>query len=158
MELIVAVYDDWGIGCDGTQPVTLSADRKIFREITRGKTVILGRRTMEDFPGKKPLPGRENIVLTRSTRPLPGFTLCGSVEEALALTEGKPVMVIGGGSVYRQLLPHCDRAYVTKIHTTPKSDTFFPNLDEDPGWVMEKVMQQGGENGIAYEMTVYRRI
>ena len=158
MELIVAVYDDWGIGCGGTQPVTLSADRKFFREMTRGKTVILGRRTMEDFPGKKPLPGRENLLLTRSGQPVPGFTLCGSVEEALALTEGKPATVIGGGSVYRQMLPFCDRAYVTRIHTTPKSDTFFPNLEEDPGWTLEKVLGQGEENGTAYEMTVYRRI
>jgi len=157
MELIVAVYDDWGIGCDGTQPITLSADRKFFREQTRGRTVILGRRTMEDFPGKKPLPGRENIVLTRSTAPIPGFTLCGSVGQVLALTEGKPAKVIGGGSVYHQLLPYCDRAYVTKIHAKPKSDTFFPNLEEDPGWVLEQVLQRGEESGIAYEMTVYRR-
>ena len=60
MELIVAVYDNWGIGKDGTQPIALSADRKFFRETTRGATVIVGRRTVEDFPGQKPLPGRRN--------------------------------------------------------------------------------------------------
>ena len=65
MELIVAVYEDWGIGRDGTQPIALSADRKFFRETTRGCMVIAGRRTVEDFPGKKPLPGRENVLLTR---------------------------------------------------------------------------------------------
>ena len=66
MELIVAVYDDWGIGRDGTQPVALSADRKFFRTTTRGAMVIAGRRTIEDFPGKQPLPGRVNVALSRS--------------------------------------------------------------------------------------------
>ena len=65
MELIVAVYDDWGIGCCGTQPVALSADRKFFRETTKGAMVIVGRKTLGDFPGGKPLPGRTNVVLSR---------------------------------------------------------------------------------------------
>ena len=65
MELIVAVYDDWGIGRDGTQPIALTADRKFFRETTRGAMVIVGRRTIADFPGQKPLPGRVNVALSR---------------------------------------------------------------------------------------------
>ena len=85
MELIVAVYDDWGIGRDGTQPIALSADRKFFRETTRGAMVIAGRRTIADFPGKKPLPGRVNVALTRSGAEIPGFTVCHSTEEAVAL-------------------------------------------------------------------------
>ena len=85
MELIVAVYDDWGIGCCGTQPIALSADRKFFRETTRGAMVIAGRRTIEDFPGKKPLPGRVNVALTRSGTEIPGFTVCTSTEEAVEL-------------------------------------------------------------------------
>ena len=158
MELIVAVYDDWGIGSGGTQPVALSADRKFFRETTRGATVIVGRRTIEDFPGKKPLPGRENVVLTRQGGQIPGFTVCGSPEEAARLTEAAPrTMVIGGGSIYRQMLPFCDRAYVTKVHAKPQSDTFFPTLDEDPAWEMEQILQSGEENGIRYEMCLYRR-
>ena len=158
MELIVAVYDDWGIGKDGTQPVALSADRKFFRETTRGATVIVGRRTVEDFPGKKPLPGRRNIVLTRSDVDLPGFCRCGSPEEAVAMTrEDDRVMVIGGGSIYRQMLPMCDTAYVTKVQTLVESDTFFPNLDNDPEWCLSEVLQSGEENGIAYEMCLYRR-
>ena len=76
MELIVAVYDDWGIGRDGTQPVALAADRKFFRETTRGAMVIAGRKTIDDFPGKKPLPGRVNVVLTRSNADIPGFMVC----------------------------------------------------------------------------------
>ena len=158
MELIVAVYDDWGIGREGTQPIALSADRKFFRETTRGAAVIVGRRTIEDFPGKKPLPGRVNLAMSRSEAEIPGFTVCHSPEEVLAQTENAPrAFVIGGGSVYRQMLPYCDRAYVTKVHTTPESDTFFPNLDEDPDWVLSQTLQSGEENGIAYEMLLYCR-
>ncbi len=158
MKLIVAVYDDWGIGRDGTQPIALSADRKFFRETTRGATVIVGRRTTEDFPGQKPLPGRQNIVLSRSDREIPGFTLCSSPEAAAEMTkDAENAFVIGGGSIYRQMLPMCDGAYVTKVHTKPESDTFFPNLDEDPQWELEKILQSGEENGISYEMCFYRR-
>ena len=158
MELIVAVYDDWGIGCGGTQPVALSADRKFFRETTRGAMVIVGRRTIEDFPGKKPLPGRENVVLTRQGGQIPGFTVCGSPEEAARLAATAPrAMVIGGGSIYRQMLPYCNKAYITKVHATPDSDTYFPNLDEDPDWKLTETLMSGEENGIAYDICVYER-
>ena len=158
MELIVAVYDDWGIGRDGTQPIALSADRKFFRETTRGAMVIVGRRTIADFPGQKPLPGRVNVALTRSTDEIPGFTVCHSPEEAAALAKTtQRAMVIGGGTVYRQMLSFCDRAYVTKVHVTPESDTFFPNLDEDEDWELSEVLQSGEENGISYEMCLYIR-
>ena len=158
MELIVAVYDDWGIGADGTQPIALSADRKFFRETTRGCMVIAGRRTIADFPGQKPLPGRVNVALTRTAAELPGFTVCRSTEEAVELAKtADRVMVIGGGSVYRQLLPYCTAAYVTKVHCAPESDTFFPNLDADPQWQLESILQSGEEDGISYEMCRYIR-
>ena len=158
MELIVAVYDDWGIGCCGTQPIALSADRKFFRETTRGAMVIVGRRTVADFPGQKPLPGRVNVVLTRSADEIPGFTVCHSPEEATELAKtADHAMVIGGGSVYRQMLPFCDTAYVTKVHTTVESDTFFPNLDEDEAWFLAETLQSGEEDGIGYEMCLYKR-
>lgn len=158
MELIVAVYDDWGIGKDGTQPVALSADRKFFRETTRGAMVIVGRRTIQDFPGQKPLPGRVNVALTRTAKEVPGFTVCRSPEEAVELAKSaERAMVIGGGSVYRQMLPYCDRAYVTKVHAEPESDTFFPDLDSDPRWALTQVLHSGEENGISYEMCLYER-
>ena len=158
MELIAAVYEDWGIGKDGTQPIALSADRKFFRETTRGAMVIVGRRTIEDFPGKKPLPGRVNVALTRTEKEIPGFTVCTGPEEAAALAKtAERAMVIGGGSVYRQMLPMCDTAYITKVHCKPESDTFFPDLDEDPDWILAQVLQSGEENGIAYEMCLYKR-
>ncbi len=158
MDLIVAVYDDWGIGRDGTQPVTLKADRAFFREMTRGATVIAGRRTVMDFPGQKPLPNRTNIVLSRKKQQIPGFVVCDSPERALEMTrEALRTMVIGGASVYRRMLPMCERAYVTKIHCRPQSDTFFPNLDQDEHWHMQRVLQSGVEDGIAYEMCLYIR-
>lgn len=159
MNLIVAVYEDWGIGKDGTQPVALSADRKFFRETTRGAAVIVGRRTVEDFPGQKPLPGRRNLVLTRQNMEIPGFTLCHSPEEAAKMAaDAETVFVIGGGSIYRQMLPMCQKAYVTKVHCTVESDTYFPNLDEDSQWKLTEILQSGEENGIYYEMCLYERI
>ena len=158
MELIVAVYDDWGIGCCGTQPIALSADRKFFREMTKGAMVIAGRKTIGDFPGQKPLPGRINVALTRTQKEIPGFTVCTTTEEAVELAKTvERAMVIGGGSVYKQMLPYCDTAYITKVHTTTESDTFFPNLDEMEEWYISETLMQGEENGIAYEMLLYKR-
>ena len=159
MELIVAVYDDWGIGQNGTQPIALSADRKFFRETTRGAMVIVGRRTIEDFPGQKPLPGRVNVALTRNQTEIPGFTVCHSPEEAVELAKtAERAMVIGGGSIYQQMIAYCDTAYVTKVHAKPDSDTFFPNLDADPQWKLQEVLQSGEENGVAFEMCLYKKI
>jgi dihydrofolate reductase len=120
--------------------------------------VIAGRKTVADFPGGKPLPGRINVVLTRGTEEIPGFTVCHSPEEALQLAKtAERATVIGGGSVYRQMLPMCSKAYVTKVHCTPVSDTYFPNLDEDPTWFLRDTVMAGEENGIRYEMCVYER-
>ncbi len=158
MELIVAVYDDWGIGKDGTQPVKLKADREFFVMATMGTTIVAGRKTAEDFSGKKPLGGRLNVVLTKSQNPIPDFIVCHNIDELQSVHQvGGRMVVVGGGSVYRQLLPLCETAYVTKIHCTPESDTFFTNLDEDPEWMLTKVLDSGEENGIKYEMCIYRR-
>ena len=158
MELIVAVYDDWGIGRDGTQPIALSADRKFFRETTKGAMVIAGRRTIGDFPGQKPLPGRVNLALTTQEIEIPGFTVIHSPNEAVEMAKtADRAFVIGGGSVYRQMIHYCDTAYITKVHCTIDSDTYFPNLDEDPAWFLAEVLLSGQENGIDYEMCVYRR-
>ena len=157
MDAIVAVYDDWGIGCEGDQPVALSADRKFFRKMTAGATVIVGRKTVSSFPGAQPLPKRQNIVLTRQALELPGFEIAGSPEEAAAMCAGEKTFVIGGGTVYRQMLPACDRAIITKVHTVVPCDTYFPNLDESPEWELTEVLESGEENGIAYEMCIYTR-
>lgn len=158
MDLIVAVYDDWGIGRDGDQPVALTADRKFFRRYTAGSTVIVGRKTVGSFPGSAPLPKRRNIVLTRQDMTIPGFETARSPEEAVAMSAGdEQVFVIGGGTVYRQMLPMCERAVITKVHTTVPCDTWFPNLDEDPEWNLTEIIEQGEEDGIRYEMCLYSR-
>ena len=158
MNLIVAVYDDWGIGCCGTQPVAISADRKFFRETTKGAMVIVGRKTLADFPGGKPLPKRVNVVLTRGNVDMEGVVVCHSPEEAAELAKtAENAFVIGGGSIYRQMLPLCDTAYVTKVHTTIPCDTWFPNLDEDSAWYLAETLLSGEEDGITYEMCLYRR-
>lgn len=154
MKLIVAVYDNWGIGCGGTQPLALSADRKFFRAATKGHAVIVGRKTAQDFPGGKPLPGRDNYLLTRAETAPEGFIPMHSTEEA-AEAAGEDAFVIGGGSVYEMLLPLCTECYITKVHTVIPCDTFFPNLDESPDWHLAEVLQSGVEDGIAYEMCRY---
>ena len=160
MELIVAVYDDWGIGCEGTQPIALSADRKFFRQETKGAMVIVGRKTIDDFPGKQALPGRINVAISRNVSEIPGFTVVKSVEEAaeFAAKSGQRAMVIGGGSIYKQMMPYCDKAIITKVHTTTACDTYFPNLDEDPAWELKEIVLSGEENGIVYEMCIYERV
>ena len=156
MDAIVAVYDDWGIGCEGDQPIALSADRKFFRRTTAGSTVIVGRKTVGSFPGQQPLPKRRNIVLTRQDVTIPGFETAHSPEEAAAMCAGdEKVFVIGGGTVYRQMLPLCDRAIITKVHTTVPCDTWFPDLDESPEWKLSEILESGEENGIGYEMCIY---
>lgn len=158
MDLIVAVYDDWGIGCEGDQPIALSADRKFFRRYTAGSTVIVGRKTVSSFPGQQPLPKRRNIILTRQDVDLPGFEIAHSPEEVAAMCDGdERVFVIGGGTVYRQMLPLCKKAVITKVHTTARCDTWFPNLDESPEWKLAEIVESGQENGIAYEMCIYVR-
>ena len=158
MELIVAVYDDWGIGCEGDQPIALSADRKFFRKTTAGSTVIVGRKTVGSFPGGQPLPKRRNILLTRQDIQMPGFETAHSPQEAADMCAGdEKVFVIGGGTVYRQMLPLCDRAYISKVHTTAPCDTWFPNLDELPDWQLTETLESGEEDGIGYEMCIYVR-
>jgi len=138
MNLIVAVDKNWGIGRQDHLLFRISADMKRFRALTLGKTVILGRRTLQTFPGGQPLEKRTNIVLTRSA----SFTadpaiVCHSLKELSALVcdlDTDDLFVIGGATVYRQLLPYCHLAYVTKIDGCGDADCTFPDLDIQPGW------------------------
>jgi len=98
------------------------------------------------------------VALSRNSPEIPGFTLCRSPEEAAELAKSTDrAMVIGGGSIYRQMLPYCDTAYITKVHVTPESDTWFPNLDEDENWSVAEILQSGEENGIGYDIYLYKR-
>lgn len=157
MDAIVAVYSDWGIGAKGTQPVVLKADRALFRKLTDGATVIVGRKTLEDFPGGKPLKNRRNIVVSRRDIQVEGAEVAHSLEEAVALVGSERSFVIGGASVFKQFYPVLDRVYVTKIDLCPESDSFFPNLDEEPDWVIKDEGEDLCENGISYRFTCYER-
>ncbi len=158
MEAIVAVYSDWGIGCGGTQPVALRADRVYFREMTMGAAVIVGRKTLEDFPGGKPLPGRHNIVLTRQEGEIPGAEVVHDIRAALAAAEKQErCLVIGGASVYSQLFPWLSKVYLTKIDLAPLSDSFFPDLDREPGWVCTEESPLMEEDGVTYKFCTYEK-
>lgn len=158
MDAIVAVYSDWGIGDGGTQPVVLKADRRHFRRLTDGSAVIVGRKTLEDFPGGKPLANRFNIVVSRQGINVDGALVVHSTGEALDAAEDfEQCFVIGGASVYMQFFNYLERVYVTKIDIEPPSDSFFPNLDRNPEWecVAEEPWEE--ENGIRYCFCTYER-
>lgn len=165
MKLIVAAEKNWGIGKENKLLAHLPQDLKYFRKMTTGKIVIMGRKTLESLPGGKPLKDRINVVISRnSDLRTEGCVLAGSPEEAvgkalaLAGEDGSDrLMVLGGASIYRQLLPSCDTCYVTRMENALESDCSFPDLDRDPEWelVRESPMQE--ENGIRYRFAEYRR-
>jgi dihydrofolate reductase len=160
MNLIVAVDNNWGIGHKGTQNVIIPEDRRKFRELTDGCTVIVGHRTLLDFPGSKPLPGRRNIVLSRNRElKIEGAVVVSSLGGLFCEIAGEDpdkVFVIGGDVIFKQLLPYCTYAYVTKIFATPESDAFFPNLDKLDNWVLDETGETRNHNGIEYAYLKYR--
>ena len=155
MDAIVAVYSDWGIGADGTQPVVLKADRQHFVELTRGRTVIVGRSTMADFPNGRPLKGRRNIVLTRQNIAIDGAEVAHSAAEAASLCDD--AIVLGGQSVFRDMMPYIDRVFVTKINICPKSDSYFEKLDENADWVIDSDSGIMSEGDTEYSFVCYTR-
>ena len=158
MEAIVAVYSDWGIGSGGTQPVVLKADRAHFKELTDGAAVIVGRKTLGDFPGGRPLKGRHNIVVTRQDIEVAGAQVAHSTGEALTLAaEYERCLVIGGASVYRQFMPYLDTVHVTKIDLAPQSDSYFEYLDSSPNWERIDEERWQSEGDIRYCFVTYKR-
>ena len=157
MDAIVAVYSDWGIGAGGTQPVVLHADRAHFRALTDGAAVIVGRATLADFPGGRPLKGRRNIVLTRQDIRIDGAEVVHSAEEAVAAAGGARCLVIGGESVYRALLDACDTAYVTRIDAAWPADSFFPDLDRRADWYVAGAEAPLEHEGLVFRYVTYRR-
>ena len=158
MDAIVAVYSDWGIGDGGTQPVVLKADRRHFRSLTDGSAVIVGRKTLADFPGGKPLANRFNIVVSRQGINVDGALVVHSTGEALDAAEDfEQCFVIGGASVYMQFFNYLERVYVTKIDTEPQSDSFFPNLDRNPEWECDSQEPWEEEDGIRYCFCTYEK-
>ena len=164
MEAIVAVDRNWGIGYDGALLFHISDDLKRFKKRTMGRTVIYGRKTLETFPGGRPLAGRRNIILSRDdTLRVPGAEVCHSPEQAAALI-GSPdsgaagkVFVIGGASVYRAFLPLCAAVHVTRVQAEFPADRYFENLDARPEWFVSEQTELLRENGLAYRFVTYRR-
>ncbi len=159
MDAVVAVFSDWGIGAEGTQQVVLKADRAHFRALTEGAAVIVGRAPPADFPGGRPLKNRHNIVVTRQAVEIEGAEVVHSAAEAVDCARKYPrTLVIGGESIYRQLLPETERVYVTRIELAPQSTAFFPNLDEDGAWLCTERGEAQEEDGIVYRFLTYERV
>lgn len=158
MDLIVAVDRNWAIGRDGDQFVYLSQDLKNFKSVTMGHPVILGRKTLATFPGGRPLKGRRNLVLSRDPDFRPeGAEVFSDVKSLLAAAP-LDSFVIGGGSVYKELLPWCDRAYVTRLEGEWPADTWFPCLENDPQWRLAETSKPMNEKGVTFTFNVYERV
>ena len=160
MNAIVVVDQNWAIGRGNDLLFSLPTDMKRFRSLTLGGTVLMGRKTLDSFPGGKPLPKRRNIVITRQS----GFSRDGaetvpSPQAALDAVKGlapDSVWVIGGGSIYAALLKHCRRVYLTKVEAAASNpDTFFPNRDQLPEWSAEHAGDPIEENGLRYRFVEY---
>lgn len=162
---IVAVDANWGIGFGGELLERIPEDMKRFKKITTGNVVIMGRKTWDSLP-IKPLPDRLNLVVTSKGRGVDCMTAFIDMEEAkvraaMAKNDSEDNwFVIGGGQIYKQLLPLCDRIYATKIHRAyPNVDTYFPiDLDQSPEWQLVEVSETHEYNSISYNFLTYKRV
>lgn len=162
MNLIVSVDENWAIGNKNQLLVRIPNDMKQFRSMTTGKVVVLGRKTLETFPQGQPLKDRTNIILSRS----PGFQVKGavttnSVEKLLEELKKYPdedIFIIGGESVYRQMLPYCNTAHVTKVDHAYEADSYFTDLDRDPEWEITADSDEQVYFDITYRFVKYERV
>ena len=161
MNIIVAADQNWAIGKDNKLLISIPADMKFFRTTTTGKVVVMGRKTLESFPGGQPLKKRTNIVLTRDKNyKVKDAIVVHSIEEVLEELkkyDSNDIYVIGGESIYRQLLPYCDVAPVTCMDYTYQADTWFPNLDEDPEWKIAEESEEQTYFDLEYTFVKYVR-
>lgn len=161
MNLIAAVDNNWAIGFKGELLVRIPNDHKMFRQETSGKVVVLGRKTLETFPNKLPLPNRTNIILSRDE----GFKVKGalvvhSVEELLEGVKkynSEDVYIIGGETIYAQLLKYCDTAHITKIEHEYEADAYFPNLDQADEWQVTQESDEQTYFDLEYTFKKYER-
>lgn len=161
MNVIAAADANWAIGYKNELLVKIPNDQKWFQKITTGKVVVMGRKTMETFPNGMPLKNRTNIVLTgdRALRVKDAELVYGIEEllEKLKQYNTEDVYVIGGESVYEELLPYCDTAYITKIDYTYQADRYFPNLDNDADWHIESESEEQTYFDLEYYFVKYVR-
>lgn len=162
MNMIVAADKNWAIGYQGQLLVSIPEERKLLREETAGKIVIMGRKMLESFPGGQPLAGRKNIILSKDPDySVKGACVCHSVEEVLKEVEESPkedVFVIGGESVYRQFLPYCHAVHAARIDYTYNADSYFADLDQDPEWQLEVESEEQTYFDICYTFQMYVRV
>lgn len=162
LNLIVAVDKNWGIGKDNKMMWSIPADMKFFREKTIGHVVVMGRKTMESFPDGRPLKDRVNIVLSRQAGYRVKKALVAHTDEEIKLLlekfDSAEVYVIGGEDVYRQFLPYCGTAYVTKVDGEFDADAHFPNLDELPEWKRTEEGETRACSDLEYRFTKYERV
>lgn len=161
MQAIVAADRNWGIGFQGKLLVSIPNDHKMFRKLTLNKVVVYGRKTLETFPMQQPLDRRTNIVLSANRDlQVKGATVVHSIEELLEAVKPYPpedICVIGGATVYRELLPYTDHVYVTKLDYAYQADAYFPDLDHDPHWKMTGEGEEQTYFDVPYVFAEYSR-
>ncbi len=162
MNLIAAVDRNWAIGYKNELLVRIPEDQKWFRETTTGKAVIMGRKTLESFPNKSPLKNRLNVVITSDMNySVPGAVVVHSIDEAVEAVRDyadDDVYVIGGESIYSQMLPLCSTAHITKVDYAYQADAHFPDLDKEEGWKITETSDERTYFDIIYEFVKYERV
>ena len=162
MNLIAAVDRNWAIGYKNELLVRIPEDQKWFRETTTGKAVIMGRKTLESLPNKSPLKNRLNVVITSDMNySVPGAVVVHSIDEAVEAVRDyadDDVYVIGGESIYRQMLPLCSTAHITKVDYAYQADAHFPDLDKEEGWKITETSDERTYFDIIYEFVKYERV
>lgn len=160
MKAILSADRNWGIGYQNKLLVSIPSDMRFFREMTEGKVIVMGRKTLESFPNGLPLKKRINVVLTHDrSYQVKDAVIVHDKEELLEELKKyqEDIFVVGGGSVYELLLPYCDTVYVTRIDMEYQADTFFPDLDQDPEWELTEESDEQTCFDIEFTFTVYRR-
>ena len=162
MNLIVAVDENWAIGYKNELLIRIPADMKMFRQETTGKVVVLGRKTLETFPNAQPLKDRTNIILsTNKDYKVKDAIVVHSIEELLEELKNyssDDVYIIGGETIYRQMLPYCDVAHITKIDRSYEADAYFPNLDKDGEWQVTAESDEQSYFDTTYSFVKYERV
>lgn len=162
MNLIAAVDKNWGIGLKNRLLVSIPDDMKFFRQTTTGKVVVMGRKTLESFPGGKPLKNRVNVVLTSDPDyQVKDAVVVHSLDELHAELKKYPsedIYVIGGESIYRQLLDNCDTAYITRWDFAYDADAHLPNLDERDDWRLAEKGEEQTCFDLIYSFDRYERV
>ena len=154
---IVHADKEWGIGKGNDMMFSLPKDMKFFRETTLGHTVVLGGKTLRSFPGQKPLKNRVNIVLSRGQVRddciiVPSYE---ALKAEMKKRQDEDIFIIGGGEIYKALLPYCHGAYVTKVDAVGGAEIFFPNLDEDENFICVEESEPIDDNGYTIRFTKY---